>query len=86
MNEIKYKRNQAERRYETLNIIYQMKQNNLTSHYPAIRELLSILNTYVIEGKRIEIDIPFPELKKRIVGVMEVNKKHKCVVVLKSTI
>ncbi len=86
MNNIKYFRNEAERRYETLNIIYQMKQNNLHSYYPAIRKLLELLNTYVKEGKRININIPFPELKKNIVGVLEVNKKYKCEIVLKSTL
>lgn len=86
MKDIKYYRNEAERRYETLNIIYQMKQNNLHSYYPAIRKLLDLLNIYVKEGKRIIIDIPFPELKKRIIGTLEVNKKYKCEIVLKSTL
>ena len=85
MKEIKYFRNEAERRFETLNIIYQMRENKLHSGYPAIRQLLQILNDYVKDGERKHIDIPFPEMKKRIMGVLEVNKKYLCNVVLKST-
>ena len=57
-------RNIDERRFETLNIIYQLKQNNLTSEYPAIRELLDKLNTYVETGLDIFVNIPFPEKNK----------------------
>ena len=77
------KRNEQERRFETLNIIYQLKQNNITSKYPAIRTLLELMNTYVIYGDRIEVNIPFPEMKKRIKGVLASHKYEEVVVVLK---
>ena len=76
-------RNEQERRIETLNIIYQLKQNNLTAGFPAIRELLEKLNTYVQLGIDISINIPFPEKNKRIKGKLAVHKSEEVVVVLK---
>ena len=76
-------RNEQERRFETLNIIYQLKQNNITSKYPAIRELLNKMHTYVVTGDRIEINIPFPEMNKRIKGVLASHKYEEVVIMLK---
>jgi len=76
-------RTEQERRFETLNIIYQLKQNNITSDYPAIRELLEMLNLYVLMGQRMEINIPFPEKQKRIKGVLAIHKGEEVVVVMK---
>jgi hypothetical protein len=76
-------RTEHERRLESLNIIYQLKQNNLSSEYPAIKKLLEELSQYVIIGSRKEISIPFPEQNKHIKGVLAIHKKEECMVVLK---
>jgi len=76
-------RNIDERRFETLNIIYQMKENKLSSSYPAIKKLIEYLNTYVTLGTSQSFTIPFPELNKKIKGNLPIHKKEKCVVVLK---
>tara|TARA_Y100000310_G_C19943675_1_gene473706 strand:+ start:84 stop:413 length:330 start_codon:yes stop_codon:yes gene_type:complete len=81
---ISHFRTEQERRFESLNIIYQLKQNNLTSEYPAIKELLEKLNIYVLMGQRMEINIPFPEKQKRIKGVLAIHKGEEVVVVLTS--
>ena len=72
-----------ERRHETLNIIYQLRQNNLTSEYPAIRKLLEYLSEYVENGDTIEIDIPFPEHNKHIRGKLPAYRNETPVVVMK---
>ena len=72
-----------ERRFETLNIIYQLKQNNITSEFPAVRELLEKMNEYVIKGETIEINIPFPEKNKIIKGTLPLFKSEKPMVMLK---
>ena len=79
-------RNVDERRFETLNIIYQLRQNNLTSVYPAIRELLDKLNAYVETGLDIFVNIPFPEKNKRIKGKLAVHKSEEVVIVMKHEI
>lgn len=76
-------RNKDERRYETLNIIYQLKQNNIKTHYPAIRKLLDKLTEYVNNGSKMEFTIPFPEMNKKIKATLAIHKKEECVVVLK---
>ena len=76
-------RNEQERRIETLNIIYQLKQTNLTAGFPTIRELLEKLNTYVQLGTDISINIPFPKKNKRIKGKLAIHKSEEVVIVLK---
>lgn len=76
-------RNKEERRFESLNVIFQLKQNNIDSHYPAVKKLLEKLTEYVNEGHNMKFTIPFPELNKKIKAVLPIHKKEKCVVVLK---
>jgi len=76
-------RNEHERRIETLQIIYQLKQNNLTHEFSAIRSLLEVMQEYVMKGDRKEIHIPFPEQKKVIKGVLALHKGEDCTVFLK---
>jgi hypothetical protein len=76
-------RDEMARRLEILQVIYQLKQNNLTSDYPAIRELLDKMNDYVMKGEKQEFKIPFPEKNKVIKGYLPLYKDEKCVVVLK---
>jgi hypothetical protein len=82
--ESKY-RTKQERQFEVLNIIYQLKQNELTSRDPEVRELLTIMNDYVLTGERKEIRIPFPRIEKTIKGVLAIHKGEKCVLMLKHT-
>ena len=76
-------RTQQERRFETLNIIYQLKQNGLTSQYDAIKELICKLNEYVEKEETIDIHIPFPEKNKIIKGKLPIMKTEKPMVMLK---
>jgi hypothetical protein len=76
-------RNKEERRHESLNVIYQLKQNNIPSHYPAVKKLLMKLTEYVNEGHKMEFTIPFPEMNKKIKATLAIHKKEECVVVLK---
>lgn len=76
-------RSKEERRHETLNIIYQMKQNNLTSEHDAIKQLIMKLNEYVEKEETIEFAIPFPEKNKLIKGTLPIMRNEDPVVVLK---
>lgn len=81
---MKHPRNEAERRIETLNILYRLKENGYSGKYDAVKDLICKLNEYVTSGKNVEFNIPFPEFNKRIVGNLYVNKKHECVVKITS--
>ena len=76
-------RDEIARRLEVLQIIYQLKQNNLSTDYIPIRELMDKLNDYVIKGEKQEFSIPFPEKNKTIKGYLPLYKNEKCVVLLK---
>lgn len=79
-------RTKEERRHETLNIIYQMKQNNITSEYDATKQLIMKLNEYVNKEETIEFTIPFPEKNKLIKGTLPIMRNEEPVVVLKQLV
>lgn len=85
LNDESRKRSKEERQFETLNVIHQLKQNNISSEYPAIKELLYKLQTYVSNGEKMEFNIPFPEMRKVIKGYLPIYKDEECVVVLRHT-
>lgn len=76
-------RNEDERRQESLQILYQLKQHGITSKFPAIHTLIQELTRYVKEGMRIQLNIPFPEMNKIIKGVLAIHKREECTVVMK---
>lgn len=84
-NDESRKRSKEERQFESLNVIHQLKQNNISSEYPAIKELLYKLQTYVSSGEKMEFNIPFPEMRKVIKGYLPIYKDEECVVVLRHT-
>jgi uncharacterized FlaG/YvyC family protein len=76
-------KNEDERRNESLNIIYQIKQQKLNSKHEAIRHLLELLTVYVQIGLGREINIPYPELNKTILGSLNAEKGRKCNIYLR---
>lgn len=80
---ISNQRTYEDRKFESLNIIYQLKQNGLTSQYPAVAELLEKLNTFVLTGIECDIHIPFPEKNKVIKGKLSNHKGEEVVVFLR---
>lgn len=77
-------RDEDERRFETLNIIYQLKQNKIDSKIPGIRLLLEYLTNYVKDGKSQTFEIDVPEIQKRIHGKLPILRKMNCEVVMKA--
>lgn len=80
MNKIKHQRTEVERRLETLNILFRLKESGYSGNFEAIRELVEKLNEYVVNGKDTEINIPFPEKNKKIIGKLFINKKYESIV------
>lgn len=61
-------KSQEQRRKETLNIIFQIKQLGYSSKDPAIYTLIELLTTFVETGIQCDIHIPYPEINKIIMG------------------
>lgn len=65
-------------------IIQQLTDLGLTVQYPAVALLMRNLRDYINEGRRIKISIPFPEVNRRICGLLAIGKKEETHIVLKS--
>jgi hypothetical protein len=70
-------RTKEERRIETNSIIKSLNDLKINTGYSEVRELYKCIQSYVNDGIRQEIDIPFPAISRRIKGVLALNKKEK---------
>ena len=75
-------RSKEERQDEAKKILAKLCELRLTSDYDEVKELLSILQTYIQTGERIEVKIPFPAIGRTIKGVLAVNKREQVVVMM----
>jgi transcriptional accessory protein Tex/SPT6 len=66
-----------ERKAEVLPIIHKLSDLTLTTQYDEIKELYRLIKIYIEKGERIEIKIIFPAIKRKIVGVLAINKREK---------
>ena len=82
LSSLQEKRSEQERRHETLNILFQLKKQEYSSNYDAIRTLVEKMNDYVRLGIDIELNIPFPEKNKIIKGKLPIYKNEEPVVFL----
>ena len=71
-------RTKAERQAEALPIIRKLSELKIkAAEHSAIRELMQHIQTYIQNGVRLEIDIPFPAADVDIKGVLATNKKER---------
>jgi len=70
-------RTKDERRIETNAIIKSLNDLKINTGYTEVRELYKCIQSYVNDGIRKEIDIPFPAISRRIKGVLALDKKEK---------
>lgn len=66
-------RTKKERKEEIKKIIKQLSRFELTTMYEPIKQLYAIFKQYIEEGNKIEINIPFPMISKRIKGLLAIN-------------
>jgi|TARA_Y200000002_G_C22495987_1_gene585074 hypothetical protein len=69
-------RSKQERQQEVREILTQLKTFELNITYEPIKKLMKLLNTYVNNGERIKVSIPFPEINRTIRGILAINKKE----------
>ena len=66
-------RTKEERREEVKNILKQLSDFDLNIKYEPIKKLYQLFKTYIAEGNRMLINIPFPEIDRRIKGLLAIS-------------
>lgn len=77
LNRLPIVRTREERTQEVRKIITTLSELQLSVEYEPIRELYNIMNEYISNGERVIVKIPFPEIKKKIEGILSVNVKEE---------
>ena len=76
-------RSKQERQAEVTKILQSLQTLDLNpGDYAPIRVLYNLLRRYIQDGERIEVNIPFPEIHKQIVGVLAIRLTEPVVVKL----
>jgi len=76
-------RTKAERQAEVKILINKLNEMRLTTEYDAVKQFYKLMLHYISSGERILVDIPFPEMKKRIEGVLAINTNEPVAIRLK---
>ena len=72
-----------ERKDEVRKIIQKLNELYLSTDYEPIKKFYDITFNYIRTGERTIINIPFPEMKKRIEGVLATNIREEVAIRLK---
>ena len=72
-----------QRKEEIRKIILSLEQYQLSNSYQPIKTLYDMMFNYIKTGDRTLINIPFPEMNKRIEGVLATNIREEVAVRLK---
>ena len=70
-------RNNEQRQEEVKTILEQLSGFDLDSKYEPIKQLYGLFKIYIAEGKRTLVNIPFPEIKRRIKGILATSVNEK---------
>lgn len=72
-----------ERKIEVRKIINQLNDLQLTTMYEPINQFYTIMFNYIRTGERTIVNIPFPQMNKRIEGVLATNIREEVALRLK---
>ena len=70
-------RTKEERQNEVKEILRQLTQFDLNMKYEPVKKLYQKFKEYISEGERLVVNIPFPEINRRIKGVLAINKREE---------
>lgn len=76
-------RTKEQRQEEVKELLIQLNKFDLNNVYEPIKQLYAQFKIYIQEGNRIVINIPFPEIKRQIKGVLAISIKEEVWVNLK---
>jgi len=66
-------RTKEQRQLEVKNIVKQLCELDLNSKYDPIKQLYQLFKNYITEGERLLVNIPFPEINRRIKGLLAIS-------------
>jgi hypothetical protein len=75
-------RTKKERQEEVKEILTQLTQFNLNLKYNPVKKLYEKFKLYINDGDRIIVNIPFPEINRRIKGILAINKREDVTIAL----
>ncbi len=75
-------RTKEERQSEVKHILEQLSEFHLNPTYDPVKKLYLKFKEYISEGDRLIVNIPFPEINRRIKGVLAINKREDVTIAL----
>ena len=75
-------RTKQERQNEVKHILKQLSDFQLNPTYEPVKKLYLKFKEYINEGNRLIVNIPFPEINRRIKGVLAINKREDVTIAL----
>jgi len=75
-------RTKQERSNEIKEILNKLNHFDLNAKYEPVKQLYTHFKTYIQTGERIIVNIPFPEINRRIKGTLAINKKENVLITL----
>lgn len=77
-------RTKEERQKEIKEILEKLSNFDLNINYEPIKKLYEKFKEYIQEGNRIEINVPFPEINRRIKGLLAISVREEVWINLKN--
>lgn len=77
-------RTKEERQNEVKEILSKLSEFDLNLTYGPIKKLYEKFKEYIQEGNRIEVNIPFPEINRRIKGILAISVREEVWINLKN--
>jgi ribosomal protein S4 len=75
-------RSKEERQSEVKHVLEQLNEYQLNAKYQPVKKLYLNLKEYISKGERLIVNIPFPEINRRIKGVLAINKREDVTIAL----
>jgi len=75
-------RTKQERQDEIREILIQLTHFNLDMTYEPVKLLYKKFKEYITEGKRLIVNIPFPEINRRFKGILAISKNEDVTIAL----
>ena len=70
--EIQY-RTKEQRQEQVKEVLNKLSEFDLNITYEPVKKLYNLFKEYIQENRRIEVNIPFPEIKRRIKGLLAIS-------------
>ena len=75
-------RSKEERQSEVKHVLEQLNEYQLNTKFEPVKKLYIKFKEYISGGERLIVNIPFPEINRRIKGVLAINKREDVTIAL----